>query len=530
VSAVGHRAGKGLEGETVREFWESRVAKSGSAPFLVHDGETASYAQLDAAVNAIANGMRAEGVAAGDRVALLLPSDRELMQIEFALQKLGAVMVPMISTLTHPEIIYVLDHCEASMLITDERGWGVIAEGGGLSTDHELTAYVSGGARDGARDAAAFESGDTSPPPQSGAGPLDPMAIMYTSGSTGKPKGVVQPGAGFATAGRALAERQRATAEDNFFCTIPLFHTAGWHMLVAPAIAVGCRFTLIPQFSRREFWNQVRASGGTLGIVMPAQLSILMTAPPSERDRDNTLRHLASHVRPTEFCDRFGVDILTTWAMTEISGLGTMSEPGAGDHPDKYIGKAVPADAEIKVVLPDGEPAAPMEPGELWFRHPHVMSSYYRDPGATAEGLSDGWVRTGDLCAADEDAGIYFHGRIKHVIKRAGENISGEEVEAALGSNPDVEECIVVGVPDPIYTEEIHATVSLRVGSKVTESELVEWCRELLADWKLPRYLSLTAEELPKLANGKPDRRAIRDGCEPEKAWDRVKTEGGRSR
>ncbi|MDX6623411.1 MAG: carnitine-CoA ligase [Solirubrobacterales bacterium] len=516
-------------GETIRSFWDGRVAATPSAPFLVYGQGTESYEEFDAVVNSSANGLAAQGVQAGDRVALLLPSDRQLLVLELALAKLGAVMVPMISNLSRPEIVYVLDHCEASVFITDAAGWEVSAADGDLGLDHELTAYVLGGA-EGARDADVLVADEISPPPQPGIGPMDPMAIMYTSGSTGKPKGVIQPGAGFATAGRALAARQAADASDNFFCAIPIFHTAGAHMLLAPAIAVGARFTLIPKFSRSQFWDQVRESGATLSIVMPAQLSILMTAPASERDREHELRCVASHVRPADFCERFGVDVVTCWAMTEVSGMGTMSALGSSRHPEKYIGRPVPEEAEAKIVKPDGEPAAPMEPGELWFRHPHVMRAYHRNPTATAESLVDGWVRTGDLCAADEQGGIYFHGRIKHVIKRAGENISGEEVEAAVVAHPEVEECIVVGVPDPIYTEEIYATVSLRPGAQLDETELIEWCGQQLATWKLPRYLDFGDAELPKLANGKPDRRRIADAAAIDAAWDRVAAESGAAR
>ena len=482
-------AERGAPAQTVREFWEQRVAATPDAPFLLHEGATETYAELDAAVNETANGLLAAGVEAGDHVALFLPSGRDLLLLELGLLKLGAVMVPMIDTLTAPEIEYVVENSRAKMLISDP---------------------------------AAIVPGAAEPPPRPDLGPLDPMAIMYTSGSTGKPKGVVQPQAGFASAGRAVSGRLATGPEDNYLCTIPIFHTAGFHMLVAAAIACGARLTLIPKFSRTEFWNQVRASGATVGIVMPAQLSILMTAPPRPDDREHTLQRLATHVRPEAFCERFGVDVVTVWAMTEVSGMGTMSEPGAGPVPEKCIGTAMPAEAEAKVVTAEGREAAPGERGELWYRHPHVMSEYFRNPEATAANLVDGWVRTGDLCAADERGAIYFHGRIKNVIKRAGENVSGEEVEATLVAHPEVAECVVLGVSDPIYTEEVYAAVSLRPGSAVTAPELDAHCRERLAAWKAPRYIALAEGELPKLANGKPDRLTIRAAADPASCWDRA--------
>jgi len=473
--------------QTVGDFWDERVAATPDAPFLVFAGATETYAEFDAAINEVANGLLAAGVRAGDKVGLILPSGRDLLLIELALLKLGAVMVPMIDTLTPAEVAFVVEDSEASLVIDD---------------------------------AAKVGRGPAEPPPRPALDPLDPMAIMYTSGSTGKPKGVVQPHAGFPSAGRAVSERLGPGAEENYLCTIPLFHTAGFHMLAAAAIAAGARLTVVPKFSRGEFWDQVRATGATVGILMPAQLAILMTSPPDPRDRDHPLRLVASHIRPEEFCERFGVDVVTIWAMTEVSGMGTVSEPGAARHVEKYIGTPMPPEAEVKVIAPDGEEVAPGELGELCYRHPHAMLAYYRNPEATAATLVDGWVRTGDLCAIDGAGGVYFHGRIKNVIKRAGENVSGEEVEATLIAHPEVAECVVVGVSDPIYTEEVHATVSLRPGATVDAAALDAHCRAQLAAWKAPRYIALADGELPKLANGKPDRLAIRAAASPETAWD----------
>jgi crotonobetaine/carnitine-CoA ligase len=511
---------------TVRTFWEQRVDTNPGAPFLVYGEQRFSYGEFDASVNRLANGLLAQGVGQGDKVAILLPSDIRLLRLELAIQKVGAVMVPMIPTLTHGEITYVLRHCEPSVLVTDSRGHGVIADGGGLRIDHPMRVFSFGGAHqevDSAAqpvDAAVLESDDAGRPPAVSIAAADPMAIMYTSGSTGKPKGVVQPSAGFAAAGRAIADRLGATGADNFFSCLPLFHAAATHMLLAPAIAVGARFTLEPTFSRSAFWGSVNRSGGTITLMMPAQLSILMTAPARAEDRAHCLRIVFSHIRPEDFCERFGVEVCTTWAMTETCGLGTLTAPHEGDLAPKLIGGPMGA-AEIKIVDGEGQPVAVGELGELCFRHPDVMREYYNDPENTARTLRDGWVHSGDLCAMDERGRAYFHGRIKHIIKRAGENIAGEEVEFAIAAHPAVEECITSGVEDPVYTEEVHATVRVGEGHDLSEQGIVEWCSGRLADWKIPRYITLADAELPKLANGKTDRQTINRNLDLSRAWDR---------
>jgi len=498
---------------TLRAFWEARVDATPSAPFLVYDGTTQRYAEFDASVNRIAHGLLRAGVHTGEKVALLLGSDLSILRLELALQKLGAVMVPIIASYTRDDVNYVLGHCGATRLITDADGWATIELGGGLDVAQAVRVHF---------DAAEFETDDESRPPAIALEPHDPMAIMYTSGSTGRPKGVTQPTAGFESAGRAIAERLAGTAEDNWFSALPLFHTAATHMILAPAIASAARFTLIPRFSRDRFWKEVRASGGTHSLLMPAQLSILMTAPPRDDDRDHTMRVIFSHIRPEAFVDRFGVDVCTTWAMTETSGMGTMMSPGATDYAPKLIGKPMPPAAEIKVVDGSGTEVARGELGELCFRHPDVMLAYYEDAENTAASLRDGWVHSGDLCSMDEEGNAYFHGRLKHMIKRGGENIAGEEVEFTIMAHPAVEECIVVGVEDPIYTEEVHASVQVRTGQDLTEADVVEWCSERLSSWKVPRYVELRREEFPKLANGKTNRRAIKAAVDPAAAWDRL--------
>jgi crotonobetaine/carnitine-CoA ligase len=332
----------------------------------------------------------------------------------------------------------------------------------------------------------------------------------------------MQPNIGFGTAGRAITRRLSADASDNFFSALPLFHTAATHMLMAPAIAAGARFTAVPRFSRDQFWNQVRASGGTISLLMPAQLSILMTRAPQADDRDHPLRVIFTHIRPDAFVERFGVDVCTTWAMTETTGMGTMTPPGKDDYAPKVIGRAMPDGAELKVVDPEGNTLAVGELGELCYRHPHVMTGYYRDPENTEKTLRDGWVHSGDLCALDEQGQAYFHGRLKHVIKRAGENIAGEELEFTIMAHPAVEECVVRGVDDPIYTEEVYASVVVREGHDVTEEELAAWWGDRLSKWKVPRYIKLQREDFPKLANGKTNRRSVNEVVDLATAWDRT--------
>lgn len=505
-----------------REFWESRVDRTPDAGFLIYEGHTYTLRELDESANRVAHGLFEAGIGSGDRIALLLPSNLRLLQIELAIQKVGAIMVPLIYGSTASEVAYVVEHAEPKACITDKTSFEVAcAEGipGGPHTAWFV--FDSAGTNDTpdrVRPGDSLYADSVVRPPHHGITPDDPMAIMYTSGSTGKPKGVVQPNRGIVAAGYAIAERLEATPEDNFFSCLPLFHAAATHMLLAPAIASGGRFTLVQNFSKDAFWEQVRSSGSTVTLLMPAHLAILLTAEPSERDKDHPMRVFASHVQPQAFIDRFGVPLAVTWAMTETSGVGTMSSPGRS-VPEHCIGEPM-FGAEVKVVGANNELLPPGDQGELCFSHPGVMLEYFRDPANTAATRRDEWVHTGDLCSLDAEGSVYFHGRIKNVIKRAGENIAGEEVEFCIADLPAVVDCVTAAVPDEIYTEEVHAVVGIEPGSGVTEQAVVDWCAERLSSWKVPRYVTIVEGELPRLTNGKLNRLQVKREHAPTAAWD----------
>jgi crotonobetaine/carnitine-CoA ligase len=423
----------------------------------------------------------------------------------------------MIAGSTPAEVAYVIGHSGADVLITDAAGWEAVR---GASEAIRLGAFVEGVASpEGARPFAALEHDDVSPPPDPGVGLAAPMAIMYTSGSTGRPKGVVQPTASLAVTGRALVDAMGLVPQDNILCALPLFHTAATQMAFGSAVAAGACLTLAETFSRDGFWPLVREARATASYLFPAQIAILLSAPASPHDRDHELRICFSHVRNQPFCDRFGVDVRPGWAMTETCGMGTLTRSVSGDPSLPRVGVPYPPDAQVRVVDEDRKPVAAGVLGEIQFTHPQVMSCYHRDPEQTALALNDGWVSSGDLGSLDPDGILSYRGRIKNLIKRSGENISGEEVELTLMSHPAVEEAVVFAVPDPIRTEEAYAAVSLRGGHPVAPEALHEWCSLRLSTWKLPRYIALTREPFPRLANGKTDRGRIRADADPAAAW-----------
>lgn len=507
---------------TFRQFWEWRVGESPEAVFVHHGADTWTYAEFDRSINALANGMARAGVGAGTKVALFLDNSFELLRVQWAAQKLGAIWVPVIPTSTAAEARYVLGHSEADVLLVGaEQDARLAADGAG---DAAPTVVVQD---DGGR-FPALESGDASPPPDPGIRPMDPMALMYTSGSTGKPKGVLQPNTGFRTIADAYVERLGIAAEDVWICTLPLFHSAATHLLFAPTMAAGCSIVLCPRFSRTTFWDVARGHGATLTLLFPAQMSMLLSDPPRPDDRDNDIRLSLSHVTNRAFTERFGVEVLTSCSQTESLGLGVMTPPGFADDAPGLVGPALPDTLEVRIVDELGAEVPRGTPGEICFKHPHLMLGYYRDPVNTANTLRDGWLHTGDRGSMDERGWVTYHGRIKNMIKRMGENIAGEEVEFALMRHPDVEEAVVCGVPDPVRTEEVFAVVHPREGRRVDPAAVIDWLARELSSWKLPRYVQVEPAPFPRLANGKLDRVRLTGQVEPARAWDREAQTAGR--
>jgi crotonobetaine/carnitine-CoA ligase len=354
-------------------------------------------------------------------------------------------------------------------------------------------------------------------------------AILYTSGSTGRSKGVMMRAGCFASVGDAFAERYGISGDDTYFLPTTLAHAVGCVTALSITLQRGGRLALADRFSPSSFWEQLAAAGGTYSILFPAHLNLLL-----EADRgtpaagEHPLRLVITHAYVGRFRERFAVELATVWGMTETGALCVGSEPGyRGELGDNYIGTPMKG-VEVAVLDERLQPVPAGEGGEIALRHRHVMLGYLKDPAATAQSLVDGWVRSGDLGRLDEHGRLFFVGRLKNMIKRSGENISAEEVEAALSSHPDVVECTVFAVADRIRTEEVFAAVVRRSGTTADPAVLRSFCAEQLARWKLPRYIAVRDEPLARLPNGKLDRVALRASLDLAAAWDAQSASGSR--
>lgn len=499
---------------TPRDLWRRRVDLTPGTPFLCQPDEQLTFAEVDARVRAVAGALQSVGISKGTRVLVGGANSSSLVVVHTAVRELGAILVPLVPGLSGPELAYQVRHSQAAHMVADRTILDPLAAHKDI-LDSCRTVDLT----EDMPDLLAHRPvDDTRLEPVTD---RDPWAIFYTSGSSGQPKGVVLPAGSFASTGHGYVQRFGIDAGDNYFLPLTLGHAVGGITAQAIALTAGCRLSVADRFSPTRFWPKVRESEATVSILFPAQLNLLLEVAEDEEPVDTDPFRLAiTHAVNEPFRRRFGVELGVCWGMTETGATSTGSPPGDPlVASNGYVGAPMHG-VEIAVTDWSGNPLPPNVEGEIRLRHEHVMLGYLDDRTATESTLRNGWIRSGDRGEISPDGGLFYRGRLKNMIKRSGENIAPEQVEAALGRVPGVGECLVFGVPDPIRTEEVAAIVV--VDDRIADEQmLTEAVAEELAIWKVPRFVLLRHATLPRLPNGKLNRREAIGQVPVEQFWDR---------
>lgn len=470
-------------------------------PFLEFEGRRWSYAEADKAARELSAGLARSGLTSGDHVGVLLPSCDRLVVLVIACIRAGLVLMPLVPNLSDAELASLLAGAKPRALVSDERGISRLRLIGALPDHYSSARPLPGGL------AVVAQPGHLALRSERREADMRPAFLMFTSGSTARPKGALLPSGGFVSSGVAWANAMGVDEESLVICVLPIQYAGPLLMQLAGVIAAGAALVVQAKFSASRFWDDVRATRATHAVLPFAIASILSLPDCSSADRSHTLLRVSGDRLPKGFAERFGITVQCAWAMTELSAMGSFTDPCSGDIPAGCIGRPSPPSAEIEIRNTEGTPCPTGESGEIWFRHPHVMIEYFGDLRATEMNKMDGWVRTGDLGHIDAGGCLHFDGRLKNVVKRSGSNISAEEVEQALRAHPDIVDCVVVGVDDPIRGEDVHALVQPRT-TMPGIFDLLEHAKSAgLSPWKFPGYLQ-TVSSLPTLTSGKVDRRA----------------------
>lgn len=458
----------------------------------------------------IQRALTARGIDRGDSVALMCANSAEMVATLLAVVGLGAVAVPINTALASGGLEHVLDHSDARMLVADPVYIPLCGElAPRLAGDRTISTRESVAGTVAWVDAATPEDAM----PVSVGDPADPALNIYTSGTTGTAKGVVLSHTACLTSGRqSAAVMFEATADDVIYTCLPFFHCAALQLGLFTSLISGAELILEPSFSASTFWSTIHTHRVTAFHFIGPLMSIMWLAPPSPEDRSHDVR-LAVGGGPrsvwTEFEERFGIDIVENYGMTETFGGCVSHRPRRGKP--WTVGRAM-SHIEVQVVDKAGRPLGPEERGEILIRPraPDVLfSGYYREPHQTEEAWQDGWYRTGDLGSRDRDGFLRFHSRLRDIIRHRGENISAVEVETVLAGHPAVAECAVIGIPSELYEEELLAVV-VPAGGDLDPVAILRYASEHLPRFAVPRFVAAAAE-LPKTATARVQKHLLKD-------------------
>ena len=503
---------------TITDLLAEQVADRATAPFLVIEAADGSvqemtYSEFDARCEALAGGLAGLGITRGDRVILRMTTRPELLLSWFALLRLGAVAVPAVVSLTPDEATWMTELIEPVAVIT-EPAWREPYEALTTSQPALRNIILVGSASDGEAVSLAGLGRPGRDYVAPSLAPDDLAEVIFTSGSTARPKGVMITHANLLHS----AERQWSmrALQDGERClsALPWFHVNCQCVTVLAALAVGGTAILLERYSASRFMGQLRRHRATQVTLGSMLVRTLLAQPPSPDDGHHDVRRAfyglpISDAERDAFERRFAMTLLNGYGLSEAVAEVT-SVPVHGPKRWPSIGLPV-QDRLVRLVDDAGEDVAPGETGEILVSGRQgwtLMKGYFGDPQATAHTIRDGWLATGDLARADEAGYLYFAGRKKDVIKRAGENVSALEVEEALMSHPAVVDVAVVAAPDPVRDEAVWAYAVLR-DTTVNDGQLLEHCAGRLAPFKVPSVVRL-CRDLPRTSVGKIDKEQLR--------------------
>lgn len=465
-----------------------------------------TFSDWEARSNAAAAGLVERGINPGARVALLFDNFAWLDNAVgyFAILKAGGIAVPISFRWTGSEIGHVLEHSGARAVLV-QKDYADVVEGA-QSESVEWTEP----------DIGTLEGGQSTDPTVVERSNDDLADIIYTSGTTGLPKGVASPHGSVAP-----DDRQVFMLGETFIHAIPLGTFAGTHAFMVGPLYNQWTNCVLPKFDAERFCAYVAEQKPSVSYLVPSMAKLIVdSGAPSRHDMSSlSMIWFGSAPMPPDTLRRLheaipSASLINIYGLTEGGSAGTSMtyDPARPTAAGRPIGEA-----RIRIVEENGDESPAGKEGEIWIGLPpgRLRRSYYRDEEASSQVFVDDWVRTGDIGYIDEEGYLYVVDRAKDIVIRGGYNISSAEVEGVLDAHPAVLECAVVGIPHDVLGEDVAAVVVIRPGQNASPQELQDYCRERLADYKIPRRIEFV-DELPRNAFLKVLKRELRVRLAPK--------------
>lgn len=492
----------------------SRFPQKAAIEYVAPDSaetQTVTYGQLEDAVQRTMALLHSYGIEAGDRVALQLPKCLPFLYLHLAIMRLGAISLPLNPGYPPHELHYFLEDAAVKLFIADSANRETIDPLRATLPELLDIFYLNPFSKQ-------FEALIADNPIASDQLPTDPATItlmIYTSGTTGRPKGATLTHGNITANLNSLHEAWGWQEDDVILHVLPIFHVHGLIVALHGALNAGATAVLLPKFDADDVIARLTSGNCSVFMGVPTMHRRLLDAGQGRKVDFGRMRLMTSGSDrlPDDvfqaYQDRFGYTLLERYGMSETSML--ISNPLHGERRVGSVGLPLPG-VSVRIVNPDTEELLPdNEVGAVQVRGDNVCPGYWRKPEKSAEAFTpDGWLRTGDMGVRAPDGYITLKGRAKDLIITGGYNVYPPEVELVLADHPSVAACAVIGCPDRDWGETVTACVVLQPGRTITEDEIIDYCRQRLVNYKVPRHI-IFVPDFPRNALGKVQKAQLRE-------------------
>jgi acyl-CoA synthetase (AMP-forming)/AMP-acid ligase II/ABC-type proline/glycine betaine transport system permease subunit len=509
----------------VRDFIEKQAIQRPNKVAILFKEEKITFSDLDTMSNRLANRLLGTGVKKGDRIVLLFQNCIEFCVAYFAILKIGGIVVVLDFRLSPAEMEPIFQEAEVTAIVTNVRQ-KVFIDRARKTVPTLQHIVVTGSEGEDIRDWHSYEEIIGKESAERISIPLseeDESIYLYTSGTTGRSKGVVLTSDHLTYFPETIHHAMECSDADTFGLVLPLSHIVG-PVVMNLMVESGMSVSIVDEMTPKKILDAIQSHRISITCAVPPIFQLILNVPHWERYDCSSLKIAAmmGAVVPEslmkEFAERYShLHAIQGYGATETSPLLTLTHLEDAHRKMASAGKIAPR-VEMKIVGRDGGELEVGKIGEIVARGPQIMKGYFKDPKTTAKKIKEGWYYSGDLGRLDEDGYLYVLGRTDDMVVTGGLNVYPSEVETVLVNHPKVQEAAVVGIPDSRRGQILRANVVLKHGETATSREILSFCKERLASFKMPRQLEFK-DSLPKSRTGKISKRQLRETDTTYEKW-----------